>query len=90
MRNTSKAEILVTLTLKDASGQDVANGAVQRPLEVNARLAQFIDEIFPDADTTDFMGTISVRADNGTVVVIAMEMGSEAGEFTALPVSPIQ
>ena len=90
VRNTSKAEIMVTFTLKDASGQDVANGAVERPLGVNARLAQFIDEIFPDADTTDFVGTISVRADNGTVVVIAVEMGSEAGELTALPVSPIQ
>ena len=90
VRNTSNTEIMVTLTLKDASGQDVFNGVVERLLRVNARLAQFIDEIFPDANTTDFVGTISVRAENGTVVVIALEMGSEAGEFTTLPVSPIQ
>ncbi len=90
VRNTSTTEIMVTFTLKDTSGQDVANGAVERLLGVNARLAKFIDEIFPDANTTDFVGTISVRANNGTVVVIALELGSEAGELTALPVSPIQ
>ena len=60
-------------------------------MEISAqgRMSTFIEELFPDADTTEFKGTLTIRTDQGQVAVIALELGG-AGELTALPVSPIE
>lgn len=81
----------ITLTLVDAQGMPVENGEVV--LEDFPGLghdARFIDELFTDADTEDFAGTLIVRASgNGLIAGTALELGPGPGEFTTLPVTPL-
>ena len=88
VRNVEVAAQTVELTLKDERGEEEANGTASRLIESQERIAQFIHEIFPEADTTDFKGEICIRAQGGRVAVVALEL--EVGwAFTTLPVSPL-
>ena len=88
VRNTELAAQTVDLELKDESGLVVPGGEASRHIEAGGRIAQFIQGIFPEADTTDFKGEISIRARAGQIAVIVLEL--ETGRaFTTLPVSPI-
>ena len=83
----TQAELHV-VELKDESGLVVPGGEASRHIEAGGRIAQFIQGIFPEADTTDFKGEISIRARAGQIAVIVLEL--ETGRaFTTLPVSPI-
>ena len=57
-------------------------------------LAQFIggggEILFPDADTNDFEGTLVVEVTGGEVAATALELGNQPGQFTTLPVTPLQ
>ena len=57
-------------------------------------MAQFIggggEVLFPDADTHDFEGTLVVEVTDGRVAATALELGTEAGQFTTLPVTPLE
>ena len=88
VRNTELAEQKVDLTLKDESGEEVAGGTSGRTIQAGGQFAAYIQQIFPDAETTDFKGEICIRAQAGLVAVVALEL--EPGRaFTTLPVSPI-
>ena len=88
VRNTELAEQRVDLTLKDESGEVVAGGTSSRTIPAGGQFATFIQEIFPDAVTTDFKGEICIQAQAGLVSVVALEL--EPGRaFTTLPVGPI-
>lgn len=80
----------ITLTLRTASGTAIAGGQVTRTLATNGHLAQFIQELFPNADTAEFSGTLTVTAESGTIVGTAIQLGSTAGQFTTLPVAAIR
>ena len=54
------------------------------------RVAAFLEELFPDADSADFRGSICLRGMTGEIAVIALEMRSLPGQFTTLPVSVIE
>ena len=89
VRNVELAEQTVELTLKDESGETIVGGTSSETIEAGGQFARFIQEIFPDAETTDFKGEICIRAQAGLVAVVALEF--ETGRaFTALPVSPIE
>lgn len=88
IRNTEDEAITVQLTLKDPSGQVVENGTATLTIPGQGQVAKFIHELF-NADTTDFEGTISAEAESGRIAVVALELGAQPGEFTTLPVSPI-
>ncbi|HSR51463.1 MAG TPA: hypothetical protein VLV83_11585 [Acidobacteriota bacterium] len=90
IRNPGIEDIDVELTLKDASGQVIAEGRELISVAAQGRIASFIDELFPDADLEDFQGTICVLALSGEIAVVALELGAQPGEFTTLPVSPIE
>ena len=50
----------------------------------------FIDEMFPGADTTDFVGSVRcTAADGGMFVGVALEMDAANGIFTTLPMVPL-
>ena len=52
------------------------------------RIAEFIEQLFPEADTTHFKGEICIRARSGQIAVLILEL--EVGRaFTTLPVSPL-
>ena len=88
VRNTELAAQTIDLELKDEDGLVVPGGEATRHIEAGGRIAEFIEQFFPDADTTDFKGEISIRARAGQIAVIVLEL--EVGRaFTTLPVSPI-
>ena len=74
--------------VRNASGELL--NSVELDLGVNARLARFANEIFPDQFVEGFVGTLTITCQECQVAVIALELGDNPGEFTALPVSRIQ
>ena len=88
-RNTGTSSIQVTLELKDASGNVVSNGTETRTLAGNAKVAEFLDTLFPNAQTATFTGTICVTTQSGQIAVIALELDAFNNVFTTLPVSAI-
>ena len=63
---------------------------VSIPLAANGQSSWFIDEVFPGADTSDFVG--SVRCDavgEGLFSAVALEMDPGTRVFTTLPVFPV-
>ena len=87
IRNTLQSEQLVDLSLKQQDGVEIANGNAQLTIPGQGHKALFLEELFPEAATQDFQGTICVRASNGRLAVVAIELGDEPGEFTTLPVT---
>ena len=88
IRNPELAAQTIDLELKDEDGLVVPGGEASRTIEGGGRIAAFIEQFFPEADTTDFKGEISIRARAGQIAVIVLEL--EVGRaFTTLPVSPI-
>ena len=88
VRNTELAAQTIDLELKDEDGLVVPGGEATRHIEAGGRIAEFIEQFFPEADTADFKGEITIRARAGQIAVIVLEL--EVGRaFTTLPVSPI-
>ena len=88
IRNPELAAQTIDLELKDEDGLVVPGGEASRTIEGGGRIAAFIEQFFPEADTADFKGEISIRAHAGQIAVIVLEL--EVGRaFTTLPVSPI-
>ena len=88
VRNTELAAQTIDLELKDEDGLVVPGGEASRTIEAGGRIAEFIEQFFPEADTADFKGEISIRARAGQIAVVVLEL--EVGRaFTTLPVSPI-
>ena len=85
--NADNVKVRVILELKDENGGVI--GVAIRDLEPMARIAEFVDQLFPAADTDGFRGTVCVDAD-GKVGVIAIEQGTGAGEFTTLQVTVVE
>ena len=90
VRNVGSDPIQVSLELKDENG-NVVDGGNPEPLTLagNAKIAKFIETLFPDAQTTNFTGTICVTAQSGQIAVIALELDVFNNVFTTLPVSAV-
>jgi hypothetical protein len=88
--NTEQNPVTLHLSLHNSSGQEVGGGSKTiESFPGRGHLAQFIHELFPGADTSDFEGTLVVEVTDGLVAATALELGSEPGQFTTLPVSPV-
>ena len=62
IRNPELAAQTIDLELKDEDGLVVPGGEASRHIEAGGRIAEFIEQFFPEADTTDFKGEISIQA----------------------------
>jgi hypothetical protein len=84
-------QIGVTMRLRGLNGQQVQGGLRTLALAAGEHLAKFLDELFPNADLSNFEGTVTVTTGslNGLMIATALELGTAAGEFTTLPVTPI-
>lgn len=90
VRNVHSAPVDVNLTLLDEQGNAVPGGSrTLLGLQPDAREARFISELFPDAQTAGFRGTLSLRPSQGKLAAVALELGQSPGEFTTLPVSAL-
>ncbi len=92
--NSFEGPIVVQLELRDEDGQLLGPDAVvQREIPSQGRIAEFVDELFPDVDTSDVVGTVVIVLDEGeddaSFSAISLELGFEPGQFTSLPVSPV-
>ena len=95
VQNTTDTPVELVLTLNRTSetspGMAEEVDSVTIPdLAPRGHLARFIDELFPSVDTGDFEGTLVVRAAGGQVAATALELGPAPGQFTTLPVTPLE
>ncbi|MDA2929078.1 SBBP repeat-containing protein [Acidobacteria bacterium AH-259-O06] len=81
--------VTLNLVLRNANGQALAGGETAIDLAANGHTARFIDELFPSADTGEFQGTLTVTAEGGEIATTALELGTQPGQFTTLPVTPL-
>jgi len=93
--NTETNSVTLDLTLRDPKGVLVLGGtATIADLPAGGHLSKFIgglgEVLFPDADTDDFQGTLVVQVTDGNVATAALELGTVVGEFTTLPVTPLE
>ena len=86
--NTTNYTIELTFTLKDESGTEV--GTTTRDVVGNGHGSIFFHQLFPELDLGSFSGTLCVTTPMGGFAAEALELGVNAGEFTALPVTPLE
>ena len=81
-----------SLTLRDLNGNAVVGGMANLDLAANGHKADFLDVLFPDAETSGFVGTltVSVVTPGASIAGTALELGSELGQFTTLPVTALE
>ena len=59
-------------------------------LDGDGHSSEFIDEMFPGSNTTDFVGSVRcTAADGGMFAGVALELDAANGIFTTLPVVPL-
>ena len=87
VRNLTGLEMTVTCRLMQGGGVLDETGI---PLAANGQAAQFIHEMFPGTDTSDFVGSVLCRVSGGgRFTGVALEMDANNRIFTTLPVVPI-
>ena len=87
IRNLSSEPMTVTCMLMQ--GGEVMD-TVRGELPGDGHVSRFIDEMFPGANTTDFVGSVRCTApDGGMFVGVALELDAVNGIFTTLPVVPL-
>ena len=79
----------ITVTCRLMQGGEVRNNA-KVELAGDGKLARFINELFPDADTSDFTGSVRCTApENMMFAGVTLEMDFVNRIFTTLPLVPI-
>ena len=87
IRNLSAEDMTVTCMLMQ--GGAVMDTAMIE-LDGDGHSSRFIDEMFPGANTTDFVGSVRCTApDGGMFAGVALELDAPSGIFTTLPVVPL-
>jgi hypothetical protein len=86
--NPGADPVSVALSLRDPGGVEVATGSID-DLAGQGHVAQFIQEFF-EGVPDPFTGTIVAQVTGGRVAATALELDAGAGEFTTLPVTPLQ
>ena len=59
------------------------------PLEANGQTSWFLDEAFPAADTSNFVGLVRCTGP-GRFTGVAVELDAASRIFTTLPVVPVE
>ena len=85
IRNLGEEDLGVSCRLM--SGGIVLEEA-EIPLEANGQEARYIEELFPLADTSDFVGSVRCTAP-GLFTGVAVELDAGNRIFTTLPVVPV-
>ncbi len=89
IQNLSRAEVRVSLTLKDSRKSKLGDVEACLTLPPQGQVARFIQELLEYVEG-GFHGTLLIEAEEGAkVAVTALEIGSEPGQFTSLPLSAV-
>ena len=87
IRNMGEDPVTVTCQLMQ-DGQVLEERDI--PLAGHGQTAQFIDELFPAAETSDFVGSVRCTGSEGGLLTgVALEMDFQNQIFTTLPVVPV-
>ncbi len=88
VRNLESEAVTVTCHLMEG-GQVLETATLD--LAGNGQRARFINELFPDADTSDFVGSVRCTAPEGSKFAgVALEMDIQNRLFTTLPLVPVR
>ena len=89
IQNLSRVEVRVSLTLRDSRKSNFGNTEASLTIPPQGQVAKFIQELL-DYVEGGFHGTLLIEAEEGAkVAVTALEIGSEPGQFTSLPLSAV-
>jgi len=89
--NVEDRPVVLNLTLRDTRQRTVPNGKrMGVELPPSAHLARLIEQLFPEADTSDFLGSLMVEVSGGRVAAAALELGKALGELRALSVTRLE
>ena len=87
VRNLESEAMTLTCALMQ-NGRLLAETEID--LNAGGQVARFIDELFKDADNSDFAGSVLCTApDGGSFTGVALEMDADNGIFTTLPMVPV-
>ena len=87
VRNLESEAMTLTCALMQ-NGRLLAETEID--LEAGGQVARFIDEIFKEADTYDFAGSVHCMAPaGGSFTGVALEMDADNRIFTTLPMVPV-
>ncbi len=87
VRNLESEAMTLTCALMQ-NGRLLAESEID--LNAGGQVARFIDELFKDADTFDFAGSVLCTApDGGSFTGVALEMDADNRIFTTLPMVPV-
>lgn len=91
IHNPEDSQTGVRMTLRNRAGERIPGGLTTTAIPAKGHLARFIDELFRSADLENFEGTLTVEATslNALIAATALELGTQPGQFTTLPVTPI-
>ena len=84
------APVTVFLELMNQRGEPVQGGQFTLDLPANGQVARYLEQLFPDADISNFEGTLSVSAEGGSIVGTALLIGTTKDQIAALPVTAIR
>ena len=83
-----ESAVTLTLVLRDAVGEQVAGGSASLEIPARGQIVHTIDELFPQADTTDFRGTLAATAED-RITATVVRLGGEPAAMV-LPVVPLR
>ncbi|MBI2820941.1 MAG: SBBP repeat-containing protein, partial [Acidobacteria bacterium] len=90
IHNVVDRQVSLRLTLRNAAGQTLQGGQTTIQLAAHGHLARFIDGLFRNLNLDGFEGTLTVEVTGeGAIAATALELGSQPGQFTTLPVTPL-
>ncbi len=89
LMNPSEGEVDIELSLLDSFGDSIEGAESMVSLPPKGHLARFFTELFESVETP-FVGSLLARVLNGRIAAVAVELGSQPGEFTTLAVTPLE
>lgn len=78
------------LALKDEFGAIFTGGETTLDLGPNEQVSRPLEELFPEAETQELRGMLTVTAEGGKVVAVALQVRSRPGRVVALPVKELR
>ncbi len=75
--------------LRNANGVPAPGGSAVSSIPANGRIVALIEELFPDADTDDFRGTLTAEVSDGAVAAVVLQLSNDPAGTLVLPVTPI-
>jgi hypothetical protein len=81
--------VTLTLELRDSNGTLAAGGTAQLSLPANGQLVRTIDTLFPGANTANFRGTLTVRAQGGAIAARVLDLDGDPAAIASMPIVPL-